>query len=660
MKALLLCSALLSSLAFADAAETGLRIRFGLTDQGNTKWDGTVTVAPGRVESISGWRFQQGNAVDGTTGWRADTRPLTVRRSNAQKQKQAATVGKKKGKASADGPMADNGVILRLVDVTEESVVSVITAQGKFSFKLANLPFGEIGEHLNGAIDVERTAATQSLTKTRTDDDFPAVAVAADGTTYIAQVSFTPGLDRDERARTWKKAPANFAFLATPPGGDQIFLRTVKNSQPSDPVAITAGKGDIYKVALAVDGRGTVWIIWSENAAWQNPVASANFEIWARSFSGGILSVPINLSDHAGSDLNPVATTDAQGRVWLAWQGTRDGAFTILSRHQTGGGWSEIERVSTQAGTCWAPAIAGASDGRVAIAWDTYDKGDYDVWLREYDSAGKPAAPQPAATTPQYEARPAITYDLSGRLWVCWEQSGATWGKDWGALVRDEGIGLYRDRQIGMRILERGQWLAPETAVAQGLPGATLRRGPRALPVRLPEAAPVSRAGGEEAESEGAGTYNNLGRIACDRDGRIWLIARCREGNFFTPLGSVWINYATYFDGQKWIGPILLPHSDNLLYNLPAVAAHPAGGLVVAHSSDHRQSRHIQVARSGANASLDADHDPFDNDIFFSRLEISAAKVTPKLKPARATPSATAQASGRTEAERREIAAARA
>ncbi len=660
MKALLLCSALLSSLAFADAAEAGLRIRFGLTDQGNTKWDGTVTVAPGRVESISGWRFQQGDAVDGTTGWRADTRPLTVRRSNAQKQKQAATVGKKKGKAAADGPMADNGVILRLVDVTEESVVSVITAQGKFSFKLANLPFGEIGEHLNGAIDVERTAATQSLTKTRTDDDFPAVAVAADGTTYIAQVSFTPGLDRDERARTWKKAPANFAFLATPPGGDQIFLRTVKNSQPSDPVAITAGKGDIYKVALAVDGRGTVWIIWSENAAWQNPVASANFEIWARSFSGGILSVPINLSDHAGSDLNPVATTDAQGRVWLAWQGTRDGAFTILSRHQTGGGWSEIERVSTQAGTCWAPAIAGASDGRVAIAWDTYDEGDYDVWLHEYDSAGKPAAPQPAATTPQYEARPAITYDLSGRLWVCWEQSGATWGKDWGALVRDEGIGLYRDRQIGMRILERGQWLAPETAVAQGLPGATLRRGPRALPVRLPEAAPVSRAGGEEAESEGAGTYNNLGRIACDRDGRIWLIARCREGNFFTPLGSVWINYATYFDGQKWIGPILLPHSDNLLYNLPAVAAHPAGGLVVAHSSDHRQSRHIQVARSGANASLDADHDPFDNDIFFSRLEISAAKVTPKLKPARATPSATAQASGRTEAERREIAAARA
>lgn len=222
MKTLLLCFTLLSTFALARAAETGVRIRFGLTDQGNTKWDGAVSVAPGRVDSISGWRFQQSDAVDGTTGWKADTRPLTVRRSNAQKQKQAAaTGGKKKGKAAAaDGPIADNSVVLRLVDVTEDSVVSVTTAQGKFSFKLADVPYGKVVEQLNGAVDLERTAATQALTRSRADDDFPAVAVAPDGTTYIAHISFTPGLDRDERARTWTKAPADFAFLATPPGGD--------------------------------------------------------------------------------------------------------------------------------------------------------------------------------------------------------------------------------------------------------------------------------------------------------------------------------------------------------------------------------------------------------------------------------------------------------
>ncbi|MSU22609.1 MAG: hypothetical protein EXS32_02185 [Opitutus sp.] len=661
MKSPLLCLAVLSCLALAHADEAGVRLRFGLTDQGNTKWDGTVTVAPGRVDSISGWRFQQSDAIDGTTGWKADTRPLTVRRTNAQKQKQPAAAGKKKGKAAAatDGPMADNGVILHLVDVTEESVINVTTPQGSFSFKLADIPYGKVAEKLSGAVDLERTAATRPLTKARTDDDFPAVATAADGTTYVAHVSFTSGIDRDERVRAWTKAPTDFAFLAQPPGGDQVWLRAVKNGQPGEPIAVTAGKGDIYKVALAVDGRGAVWIIWSENSAWQNLTAPANFEIWARSLTGDTLSAPVNLSNHAGSDVNAVAATDSQGRVWVAWQGARDGVFRILARHQTAAGWSSVERVSTQTGTCWTPAIAAAADGRIAIAWDTYDKGDYDIWLREFDAAGKALAAQPAANSAQYEARPAITYDRQNRLWVCWEQSGPTWGKDWGGLVRDEGIGLYRDRHIGMRILEAGQWLAPDTLVAQGLPGASLRRGPAALPVRRPEAEAVTRQAGEEAGTESTGTYNNLGRIVCDRDGRVWLLARAREGNFFTSQGSVWMNYATYYDGQKWIGPILVPHSDNLLYNLPAVAPHPAGGLVIAHSSDYRQSRHIQQFRAG-NAT-DGNVDPFDNDVFLSRLEPPAAtKVTAALKPARVTPAADARATAATEKERRDIAAARA
>ena len=67
MKALLLCFALIFPFTFSHAAETGVRIRFGLTDQGNTKWDGTVSVTPGRVDQISGWRFQQSDAIDGTT-----------------------------------------------------------------------------------------------------------------------------------------------------------------------------------------------------------------------------------------------------------------------------------------------------------------------------------------------------------------------------------------------------------------------------------------------------------------------------------------------------------------------------------------------------------------------------------------------------------------
>jgi hypothetical protein len=643
----------------ARSAEVGVRIRFGLTDDGNTKWDGTVAVSPGKVVSLTGWRFQQDDKVVSANEWKATTRPLTVRRSNQQKKGAAAPAkGKKKAAAAAGGIMADNGVILHLVDVTEASVVTVKTAKGNFDFKLSDIPYGKVIEKLDGAVDIERTAATQSLTSQRTDDDYPAIAVAADGTTYVAYTRYTPGLDRDERARSWEKEPASFDFLATPPGGDQVWLRAVKDGKAGEPVAITAGKGDVYKTAVAIDGGGVVWVFWSENKAWQTKGAAPDFEIWARSFKGGKLSEPVNVSKNEANDVSPVAATDSNGRMWVAWQAVRGKAFSIVARTQTIGGWSDEMRVSTQQGNCWTPAIAASKDGRVAIAWDTYDKGDYDIWVREYDLKAKAKSAQPVANTPMYEARPALAFDGANRLWASWESSGPTWGKDWGAYERETGIGLYRDRQIGLAVLDGGKWLEPDKSHTAALPGARARRGPANLPVRKAGGAEERKAG-EEADTTPASAYNNLGRIVADRDGRIWLLARSRQGNFQSPLGTVWLNNACYFDGAKWVGPILLPHSDNLLYNLPAVAAHPQGGIVVAHSSDHRQSRHIIRRAGGGNASLDSDNDPFDNDIFLSRLEMASGAVNASLKPAKQQPLANAKPSADTLKERKEVEAAR-
>ena len=640
--------------ASAFAADVGLRIRFGLTDTGNTVWDGKVSVAPGTIERIDGWRFQESDRVLEDGSWKASTRILSVRRSNNAKKKAKG----KAAAAAAVGVMADNGVILLLTGVTDASVVKVETKQGSFEFRLSDVPYGKVAEHLKGAVDVERVAASRPLTAKRDDDDFPALAVAPDGSAAVAWVSFTPGIDREERARQWDKAPTDFSFLAKPTGGDRVWLRTQRNGAWSEPVAITRGGGDVYKCAVAIDGRGRTWVFWSENTSWPaKPLA--NFEIFAVSVADGKVSAPVKLTDHAGTDVSPVAATDSAGRVWVAWQGARDNAFRILERHQAAdGAWSAERVVSTHAGNCWAPAVAAASDGRMAMAWDTYDKGDYDIWVREFATNGTPSAARPVANTADYEARAALTYDKQARLWIAWEQSGPTWGKDWGALDR-AAIGLYRDRQIGLRVLAGNEWLEPAKPVAEGLPGSRVRRGPRNLPVRRPEADTSTRKAGEEAEAAGAATYNNIARIACDRDGRIWLFARSREGTFHTPLGTVWIDYAASYAGGQWTGPTILPHSDNLLYNSPAVAAHPAGGFLVAHSTDHRQDRHVQRGAAAGNAAPPAG-DPFDNDIYVSRLEMPAAPVSLQLVPAKSGPVANAAPTPATVEERAAVTRARA
>ncbi len=678
MKAPLLPLCLLASIVPAIADDVGIRLRLGVRDKEATDWSGTVAVAPGKVTLISGWRFAQQDKADGTSGWSCRTRPAALdnRRSNNPKQQQ-----QKRANAATALPMSDNGVLLSLTDVTEDSQITVKTAKGEFAFKLADVPFGKISEQLGGAVEIERTAASAPLaTDAKTDDDFPSAAVAPDGTVWVAWQSYTPGLDRAERAKSYDTEPADMAFLAKAPGADQLWLRSVKSGKAGEPIAITASGRDIYKSAVAVDGKGSVWVFWSENSSYKAfPNSGApNFDIWARSLKDGKLSEPIQISNSPESDVCPVAATDANGVVWVAWQGAREKTFRILERHQTEGGWSAERQVSTQKGNCWAPAIATGFKHfpdvqnvsfHVAFAWDTYEKGDYDVWVREFTLDRNIDGPhgretrgeaRPVANTPDYEARPALTYDLDGALWIAWEKSGPTWGKDWGAYARDKGIGLYRDRQIGLAILKDGKWMQPVAGFESALPGAVKRRNQKNVRVPAIEPGGESRKAGEEAEAAKNFAHNNLARIVADSTGRVWLFARARQNDFRSPLGSLWLNWATYYDGDRWVGPILVPHTDNLLYNTPVVLAPQQGGLVVLHSTDHRQDRHIMRKAGGGNAALDSTNDPFDNDLYMSRLSAPAPAQPAKLVAAAHPPSDNAAPSPATASEREEIARCRA
>jgi len=649
--------ALTTTAAFAD--DIGLRVRFGLTDQEATDWSGTVAVTPGRVALIGGWRFAQQDKVDGLAGWSARTRPAVLdKRSNNPKK-----AGGRQAQAAASGvAMGDNGVLLTFADVTDASQVTIKTAQGEIAVKLGDVPFGKTVNQLNGAVELERTAAAVPLTDARSDDDYPSAAVGADGTAWIAYASYTPGLDRDERARSFDKEPEDLKFLATAPGADQLWLRSVKGRDTGAPIAITAAGRDIYKSAVAVDGDGRVWVVWAENASYQAFPANgtASFDLWARAVKDGVPGKPVKLSDSPESDVWPAAATDAKGRVWVAWQGAKDKVFRIWARHQEGGKWSAAQQVSTQAGNCWAPAIAAAKDGRIAIAWDTYTRGDYDVWTREFDASGTAGEARPVANSATYEARPAMTYDRDGALWISWERGGPTWGKDFGAYAA-QGIGLYRERQIGLAILKDGKWMEPAAGFTAALPGGR-GKGRRQNNVRVPAIEPnaETRQAGQEAEEAKNDAHNNLARIACDSAGRMWLFARSRQNDFRSPLGSLWFNWATYYDGAQWVGPILVPHSDNLLYNTPAVVALQEGGLLLAHSSDHRQDRHI-VRKAGAagNASLDADRDPFDNDLYLSRLSQPGEARPAQLVASQHPPAADAAPSPATVAERAAIARCR-
>lgn len=669
MKRSLLAALLLSSLPpAASAADIEVLIHLGLGDTEPTVWDGSVSVSPGEVRDVSGYRFEQKDALTGKNSWKAGTR------TPQGAVKPRGNNPKKLGAAKQLGPIFENGVFVKLQDVTPESVVELDTAPGKVSFKVGDLRQGETLRLMDGRVAVQETAFTlRRMSPERTEDDFPALAAGAGGAFLIYQ-SFTPGLDRDERARQLTAEPEDFAYLATPAGGDQLWLHARKdNVWTEERMPVTETGRDIYKSAVTLDGKDGAWIVWSERV-------DGHFDILARHYTGGALGPVETLSPSKGNDLCPVAATAADGTVMVAWMAGKEGVFAIDTRTLKNGQWGEVKTISSNAGNCWNPAIA-ASGEKFAVAWDTYAKGDYDVWMCFSD--GKPT---PIATSADYEARAAVTFDHEGALWVAFEKSGPTWGKDWGAYDGNDGIGLYKNREIGLVVVKNGEFMEPVGNVADALPGATAR-GPRQgkgkkkasadeqapAPPKNPEEAdgvaflqPALRKGapGAHAEATGPQTYNNLGRLLCDAEGRIWLIARTRLNSFRGVLGSTWGSVATYLEGDEWVGPITLPHSDNLLYNLPAVASGPKN-VFIAHSSDHRMDRMAAFNRAktpggkGGNAALDASRDPFDNDVYFSRIHAQGEVKAAVLKPLAAMPVADAATSKRTQAERDEVATIR-
>lgn len=638
--------ALLVALAAAPAfaGTVGLKIRLGAADDGPRNWSGTIQVSPGEVSEIKGWRFEKNDAAIGVTGWRAQTRSVArTRRSNHPEKERP--VGSR--------PL-DNGVTVRLSGVTEESVVAVQTLQGEFEFRLKDVPYGTRNKQLNGAVEIERTAASQQITTGATEDDFPVAALDRDGHTQIAWVRFRPTHPGRARIIEFKSEPESFDFLAEPPGGDQVLLATLSPTGIVDQVEITTAGRDVFGAAIAVDGDDRTWVFWGEKR-------DAFFEVWARARHDGKLGEPTRVSTNEGNAHSPVATTDASGRVWVSWQGVHEDVFGIfVARQRPDGTFGPPELVSARGASSWAPAIAATppgadGDARVAVVWDTYAKGDYDLWLREYDLEGRARDAVAAANDPNYQARASAAYDRQGNLWLAWELGGPTWGKDTGLLVQ-RGTGLLSDRRIGMIVRSsNGTWLEPASAAADVMPV-----GPTgAIPERKP-GEPLSEAA-RAALPFMDRPYHNLSRLTVDVTGRVWLLFRSRAIDFRPTVGSMWLAYAAYYENGTWTGPILLPQSSNLLYSPPTVVAPPSGGIEVVHPTDHRQNRVALLAPYPWDA-LDVQlalTNPWANDLVRSTIEAPAKASPPTLVPASNPPDATATPSEETEAERASIAHAR-
>jgi hypothetical protein len=530
-----------------DPDAIAVQIVFGVGDRQPQPWNGRVRLDRGEVVDVEGYRFHKTDQLQGRSEWRAKTH--TVRKFASKTAEGKAT------STGTPGPaVAPNGVIVTLKAPGDANLM-LETDRGKVPIPLADLAQGATRHYLDGKVEAKRVATVTSLVGKETQEDFPAAAADSRGGLWITYVVHEPRGPTD--LESLRARPRNFAEYAPKGGGDQIRLLRYADGKPGTPINVTGPGLDVWRPAVAVAGDGSVVIAWAE-------MKDGNWDLYRRRYdpARSAWSEPKRLTTNRDADSDVVLATAPDGKIWMAWQSWIEGQAEILVAEVEG--QAEPINVSGDPSNDWSPSLSFDKSGRLFVAFDSYRAGNYDVFLWSSTSGGRLIA---VANSPRFEARPTLAVDSRGRAWVAYEERDALWGKDAENLIKGQGSTLYRSGAVKVRCVDGERLLEAPDPVA-GAPG----------PVR---------------------TMNGYPRIAADRDGRLWLAFRHRleaiwGGPAVMVVGGVWVEYATTLAGPKWEIPRLLPRSDGLLDNRPALVAPGDGPVLIVYSTDGRLRREVE------------------------------------------------------------------
>jgi hypothetical protein len=240
----------------------------------------------------------------------------------------------------------------------------------------------------------------------------PTVAVDAGGTVYVAWQEglaerWSVRLSLSADGRTWS-APQPLADA----NDNQVHPSVAAGPQPGNPVAVA----------------------WS-----QGPAGNQDIFV-AHSHDQFLSSTVVQVSSASKDATEPVAGVDGRGTIYVLWTDARNGARDIYGAASNDGPWSNVPLTAGTSNHA-QPALAVGSRGVLYMAWVDDIGGDADIFYAA--SAGLPARPVLASDIvedPSHAAQeaPAVAVaraDEAERVYVGWQD-----GRD---TVRTGGTSLY-------------------------------------------------------------------------------------------------------------------------------------------------------------------------------------------------------------------------
>ena len=507
----------------APGMRTAIRITFGEKQERETDYSGSLNLSLGRVVELIPWRFFGGDRLDGGASW-----TLKTARANMENQPDEPRPLATPGPNSNIVPKGLTAVI----DAPPQSRAEIRTHAGEYAFRIEELAGGRVLQFANGDVTVQRVPGSVRISPAppanadiAAEHDYPSVAIAADGSAWVA----------------WQLYQT---------GGDRVLVAHSTASGWSAAEPLTPA-GDIYRTAIAQDSRGRIWVVWSERQgeAW---------DLAARVYDGGGWSSPRRLTDAYRPNIFHKLVRDRAGALHLIWVGYRDGASRVLWSKLDGDAWSAPREISD--GKIWMPDAATDSKGNLYVAWDGYGAGNYDIYLRRIDADGAMGPIQQVTKSPRFQAHASVAVDANDRLWLAWDEAGANWGKDW---ARDDvwrGTTLYAERHPRVAVFENGRWSMPADPMA-----AMPRRYNRF--VEAPKLA-----------------VDGAGRVWMALEVRTF--TAMNRSDFWANNGR-WERFLTLYDGDHWRPAAPIPNSSTRPDGAFQLVAAPSGVWAV-FANDNR------------------------------------------------------------------------
>ncbi len=270
-------------------------------------------------------------------------------------------------------------------------------------------------------------SAKVEIRKTGHQYDLPASATGPSGEIYVAYV------DHD---------------------GTSDQLRTTKIDSPLANATALGEPGIIHHPAITVDAQGDAWCFWGRTGD-DDTVDLLGCRVTAEGPGDSFV-----VSDTGGSESFADAGTDSEGRVWVAWQSSRNHRPDIYTKHYTPGNetWSDEIRVSGSEAGDWEPALAFDRGGNAWLAYDSAEGNEFNINLALVSANGD-VETFPIAHSPQYEARASIASAADGSgFWIAAERGKVRWGLDSRGHGNNTGINARKSVLFGKFDVDSGKF----------------------------------------------------------------------------------------------------------------------------------------------------------------------------------------------------------